>query len=122
VLNEAAEHGGPFVFMARIVFSKAVHGETPPPIGNPEGKKGHQWGKRKLARGQVGDQNKKAPPPAEADSGASRQVRATEADPGTVLIIRIVFLHFLVRRIAVNRRACGMFAVPGRHHPVVSGS
>jgi hypothetical protein len=38
VLQEAAEHGGPFVFMARIVFYKAVHGETPPPIGNPEGK------------------------------------------------------------------------------------
>lgn len=50
VLHEAAEHGGPFVFMARIVFYKAVHGETSPPIGNPEGKKGHKWGKRKLAR------------------------------------------------------------------------
>ena len=31
VLHEAAEHGGPFVFMARIVFCKAVHGDTPPP-------------------------------------------------------------------------------------------
>ena len=41
VLHEAAEHGGPCVFMARIVFYKAVFGETPPPIGNPEGKKGH---------------------------------------------------------------------------------
>ena len=50
VLHEAAEHGGPFVFMARIVFHKAVHGETSPPICNPEGKNGHQWGKRKLAR------------------------------------------------------------------------
>ena len=30
VLHEAAEYGGPFVFMARIVFHKAVHGETLP--------------------------------------------------------------------------------------------
>jgi hypothetical protein len=30
---------------------RALHGETPPPIGNPEGKKGHRWGNsRKLAR------------------------------------------------------------------------
>jgi hypothetical protein len=50
VLHEAAEHGGPFVFMAPIVFCKAVFGENPPPIGNPEGKKSHRWGKRKLAR------------------------------------------------------------------------
>ncbi|MBN9147258.1 hypothetical protein [Nitrobacter sp.] len=49
-LQLAAEHGGPFVFMARIGFYKAVYGSTPPPIGNPEGKKGHRWGKRKLAR------------------------------------------------------------------------
>jgi hypothetical protein len=34
VLHEAAEHGGPFVFMARIVFCKAAHGQTLPPIGN----------------------------------------------------------------------------------------
>ena len=45
VLHEAAELGGPFVFMARIVFCKAVFGEDPPPMGNPEGKKGHQWGR-----------------------------------------------------------------------------
>jgi hypothetical protein len=32
VLHEAAEHGGPFVFIARIVFCKAVFGETPAPI------------------------------------------------------------------------------------------
>jgi hypothetical protein len=50
VLQEAAEHGGPFVFMARINFYRAVYGDTPTPIGNPEGKKGHKWGKRKLAR------------------------------------------------------------------------
>lgn len=50
VLHEAAEHGGPFVFMARIVFYKAVHSEALPPIGNPEGKKSRNWGKRKLAR------------------------------------------------------------------------
>ncbi|MCE3258156.1 MAG: hypothetical protein K0Q64_2239 [Nitrobacter vulgaris] len=50
VLQEAAEHGGPFVFMARISFYRAVYGDEPPPIGNPEGKKGHRWGKRKLAR------------------------------------------------------------------------
>jgi hypothetical protein len=28
-LQLAAEHGGPFVFMARIVFCKAVHGAIP---------------------------------------------------------------------------------------------
>ena len=51
VLHEAAEHGGPFVFMGRIVFYKAVHGEASPPIGsNPKGKESHRWGKRKLAR------------------------------------------------------------------------
>ena len=32
MLHEAAEHGGPFVFMAGIVFCEAVHGETLPPI------------------------------------------------------------------------------------------
>lgn len=50
MLHQAAEHGGPFVFMARVAFAKAVFGEEPPQIGNPEGKKGHRWGKRKLAR------------------------------------------------------------------------
>jgi hypothetical protein len=40
VLHEAAEHGGPFVFMARICFCKAAFGEDPAPIGNLEGKKG----------------------------------------------------------------------------------
>jgi hypothetical protein len=50
MLYEAAEHSGPFVFMARINFYRAVYGDTPPPIGNPEGKKGRNWGKRKLAR------------------------------------------------------------------------
>ncbi len=54
MLHEAAEHGGPFVFKARINFYRAVYGDTPPPIGNPEGKKSHKkshkWGKRKLAR------------------------------------------------------------------------
>ena len=49
VLHEAAEHGGPFVFMARINLYRAVYGDTPPPIGNPEGKKSRNWGKRKLA-------------------------------------------------------------------------
>jgi hypothetical protein len=33
------------------MFSKAVFSEKPPPIGNPEGKKGHRLRtKRKLAR------------------------------------------------------------------------
>lgn len=50
VLQVAAEHGGLFVFMGRINFYRAVYGEKPPPIGNPEGKKGHNWGKRKLVR------------------------------------------------------------------------
>jgi hypothetical protein len=38
VLHEAAEHGGPFVFIARVNFYRAVYGDTPPPIGKPEGK------------------------------------------------------------------------------------
>ncbi len=41
VLYEAAEHGGPFVFMARIVFYKAVHGETSPPLGETEAGERH---------------------------------------------------------------------------------
>ncbi len=30
VLHQAGEHGGPFVFMAQVVFAKAVFGEEPP--------------------------------------------------------------------------------------------
>jgi hypothetical protein len=41
VLHEAAEHGGPFVFMARIGFYAAVYGDKSPPIGNPQGQKGN---------------------------------------------------------------------------------
>ena len=33
VLHQAAEHGGPFVFIARISAAKALLGEDPPPIG-----------------------------------------------------------------------------------------
>jgi hypothetical protein len=39
-----------YVFLARVSFYRVVYGDTPPPIGNPAGKKGHRWGKRKLAR------------------------------------------------------------------------
>ena len=53
LLQEAAEHGGPFVFMAQIVFYKAVHGEALPPIGNPEGKKKPQFGKAKASPGHI---------------------------------------------------------------------
>jgi hypothetical protein len=46
----ASQHAA-YVFIARGSFYRAVHGDTPPPIGNPEGKKGHKWRtKRKLAR------------------------------------------------------------------------
>jgi hypothetical protein len=45
----ASEHQA-FVFLARISFYRAVYGDEPQSIGNPEGKKGHRWGKRKLAR------------------------------------------------------------------------
>jgi hypothetical protein len=49
-LHQAAEHGGPFVFIARISFAQAVYGEDGPPIGNPRGKKGHRGrNTRKLA-------------------------------------------------------------------------
>jgi hypothetical protein len=58
VLYEAAEHGGPFVFMARINFCKAVHvhGKTPPRIGNPEGK-GISLGQEEAGEGPVKRQN-----------------------------------------------------------------
>lgn len=36
VLYQAAEYGGPFVFRARINFCRTLHGDTPPPIGNPD--------------------------------------------------------------------------------------
>jgi hypothetical protein len=45
VLRHAAAHGGPFVFIARISFAKALFGEDKPPLGNPAGKKAHRWGK-----------------------------------------------------------------------------
>jgi hypothetical protein len=49
-LAMASEHEA-FVFIARVSFYRAVYGDTPPPIGNPKGKKGHRWRtKRKLAR------------------------------------------------------------------------
>jgi hypothetical protein len=49
-LAMASQHAA-YVFIARGSFYRAVHGDTPPPIGNPEGKKGHKWRtKRKLAR------------------------------------------------------------------------
>ena len=51
VLHQAAEHGGPFVFIARISFAKAVFGDNKQHIGNSEGKKSHKWrSSRKLAR------------------------------------------------------------------------
>ena len=45
----ASEHPA-WVFLARIAFYRAVHGQRTPPIGNPKGTKNHRWGKRKLAR------------------------------------------------------------------------
>jgi hypothetical protein len=49
-LHQAAEHGGPFVFIARISFATAVFGDDEPPIGNPERKKRHRGrNTRKLA-------------------------------------------------------------------------
>ena len=45
----ASEHPA-WVFLARIAFYTAVHGDEPVPLGNPKGVKSHRWGKRKLAR------------------------------------------------------------------------
>jgi hypothetical protein len=39
-LHDPAEHGGPFIFIARRSIVKAALGEDEPPIGNPRGKKG----------------------------------------------------------------------------------
>lgn len=39
VLHEAAEHGGPCVFMARVVFCKAVHGEHCHRLATPKARK-----------------------------------------------------------------------------------
>ena len=50
VLIQAAQHGGPFVFIAGIALNNAIHGRTPPPIGTSENPKVNRWGKRKLKR------------------------------------------------------------------------
>jgi hypothetical protein len=49
-LTNAAEHEIAWMWFARSAMMRALHGPDEPPIGNPEGKKGHSWGKRKLAR------------------------------------------------------------------------
>jgi hypothetical protein len=37
----AFEHAA-FVFLARVSFYKTIYGDTPPPVGNPKGKKGRR--------------------------------------------------------------------------------
>jgi hypothetical protein len=50
-LRNAADREKAWMWFARPAMMRALHGpDVPPPIGNPEGKNGHRWGKRKLAR------------------------------------------------------------------------
>jgi hypothetical protein len=49
-LKNAAELAAAWRWFARSAMMKALLGDEPPPIGNPKGRKGHRWGKRKLAR------------------------------------------------------------------------
>jgi hypothetical protein len=49
-LTSAAEREIAWMWFARPAMMRALYGPDEPPIGNPEGKKGHRWGKRKLAR------------------------------------------------------------------------
>jgi hypothetical protein len=48
--SSAAEREIAWMWFARPAMMRALYGPDEPPIGNPEGKKGHRWGKRKLAR------------------------------------------------------------------------
>ena len=50
-LTNAAERGIAWMWFARPAMMRALHGSDDPPVGNPEGKKGHSWrNSRKLAR------------------------------------------------------------------------
>jgi hypothetical protein len=49
-LRNAAEREIAWMWFARPAVMRALHGPDPPPIGNPKGKKGHKWARRKLAR------------------------------------------------------------------------
>lgn len=49
-LKNAAEREIAWMWFARPSMMKALHGPEEPPIGNPEGKKGTRWARRKLAR------------------------------------------------------------------------
>lgn len=50
-LKNAAEREIAWMWFARPAMMRALHGETPPPIGNPEGKKHYKWrNSRRLAR------------------------------------------------------------------------
>jgi hypothetical protein len=49
-LKNAAELDPAWRWFARSAMMNALLGPDSPPIGNPKGKKGHRWGRRKLAR------------------------------------------------------------------------
>ena len=50
-LRNAAEREIAWMWFARPALMRALHGSDDPPVGNPEGKKGHSWrNSRKLAR------------------------------------------------------------------------
>jgi hypothetical protein len=47
-LRNAAEREIAWMWFARPAMMRALFGPDTPPIGNPEGKKGHRWARRKL--------------------------------------------------------------------------
>ncbi len=49
-LRYAAEREAACMWFARPAMLRALQEPDKPPIGNPEGKKGTRWGKRKLTR------------------------------------------------------------------------
>ncbi|EAQ35514.1 hypothetical protein NB311A_17099 [Nitrobacter sp. Nb-311A] len=57
VLQEAAEHGGPFVFMARVCFAKAVLFGEKPRRRSPT----RTAGRAKEAKAEVGEKSVKLP-------------------------------------------------------------
>jgi hypothetical protein len=50
-LTNAAEREMAWMWFARSAMMRALHGSDDPPVGNPDGTKGHSWrNTRKLAR------------------------------------------------------------------------
>jgi hypothetical protein len=60
VLDKAAQHGGPFLFMARIAIARALLGDNPPPIGRRRLTKAEQF---KIKRAEYLKRKKNPPSP-----------------------------------------------------------